>query len=85
MKDHHMDFPESLLQQFNFRTPAAESEEVATKSDSAAEPEEEDQPTQEVAESPVPAAHSSIEQEDEGDSGDDQIEPSQVPPTRGRC
>lgn len=73
MKDHHRDFPESLLQQFNFGTPAAESEEGATESYSAAEPEEEDQPTQEAAESPVPAAHSSTEQKDKGDSGDDQI------------
>lgn len=65
MKDHHRDFPESLLQQFNFGTPAAESEEAAIESDSTAEPEEEDQPTQEAAESLVPSAHSSTEQEDE--------------------
>lgn len=84
MKDHHRDFLESLLQQFNFGTPAAESEEIVAKLDSAAEPKEEDQPTQEVAESLVPAAHSSTEQEDERDSGDDPIEQSQIPPTRGR-
>lgn len=61
MKDHHKDLLESLLQQFNFGTPTTESEEVATESDSAAEPEEEDQPTQEAAESPIPAAPSSTE------------------------
>lgn len=42
MKDHYMDFPESLLQQFNFGTPVTGSEEVATDLDSATEPEVED-------------------------------------------
>lgn len=30
MKDHHRDFSESLLQQFNFRTPVARSKKAAT-------------------------------------------------------
>lgn len=84
MKDHHKNFPESLLQQFNFGTPVTGSEEVTIDLDSATEPKEEDQPTQVAVKSPVPEAHSSTEQEEERDSRDDQIGPSQVPPTRGR-
>lgn len=83
IKDHHRDFPESLLQQFNFETSVIGSEEVATDLDSATEPEEEDLPIQDAPKSPVSKAHSSTEQEEKGDSRDDQIEPSQVPPTKG--
>ena len=80
MKNQHLDLPDPLLQQFNFGDPAAESEKAAIELDSKIKPDEEDQLAPIEVEGPRLQAHSSIEKEEEGDSGDDKVELSKITP-----
>lgn len=84
MKNQHQDLPDSLLLQFNFGDLIVGSEETVTEPNSEAEAKAEDQPAPTEAEGPQLEAHSSIENWEEGDSGDDKFEPSKITPPKRR-
>ena len=82
MKNQHLDLLDSLLQQFNLRDPAVGREEAATEPDSETEADKEYQSALTEVEDPELEAYSFTEKKEEGDLGDDKVEPSKITPPK---